>query len=33
VRDAAPTLIFVEHDRYFIEQVATDVLRLDPLLP
>lgn len=33
ILDAEPTLIFVEHDRYFIEQVATDVLALNPLLP
>jgi lincosamide and streptogramin A transport system ATP-binding/permease protein len=33
ILDVEPTLIFVEHDRYFIEQVATDVLALAPLLP
>jgi len=26
-----PTMLFVEHDRYFIQRVATDVVRLEPL--
>jgi len=29
VLERAPTMLFVEHDRYFVERVATDVLRLD----
>lgn len=24
-----PTMLFIEHDRYFIEKVATDVVDLD----
>ena len=30
VADAAPTLVFVEHDRWFIEAVATAIVVLDP---
>ncbi|WNX03886.1 ABC-F type ribosomal protection protein [Lacticaseibacillus rhamnosus] len=32
VRQYQPTMLFVEHDEHFIDQVATKVIRLHPLL-
>jgi len=30
ILEATPTILFVEHDRYFIDRIATRLIRLDP---